>query len=50
LQENDIDPHELKGGDSTLDLYKDKNGNIYVGDKSGKGVGQYTGYNIKNYN
>ncbi|MBI3184966.1 MAG: hypothetical protein HYZ28_22730 [Myxococcales bacterium] len=43
-----IDPEELKGGVRTgqWDLYKDKEGNIYINPKSGEGPGEPTGINI----
>lgn len=42
-----VDVHELKGGKSSkFDLYKDREGNIYIFRKGGKGEGEYTGYNI----
>lgn len=52
LKENDIDPHELKqsgsgGRVSDKDLYKDRDGNVYVKPKGGKGPGEPTGVNLK---
>jgi RHS repeat-associated protein len=51
LQGNGIDIHELKGGKgaSRYDLYKDSKGEIYVKRKGGKGEGEATGLNIKDY-
>jgi len=48
LKESDIDPEELKGGRKTgsLDLFKDKDGNIYIKPKNGSGPGESTGINI----
>jgi hypothetical protein len=48
LQKNDYDVHELKGGKnaSRFDLYKDKEGNIYIKPKGGIGDGDPTGINI----
>lgn len=48
LESNDIDVHELKGGEKTgqVDLYKDKNGDIYVKPKGGNGPGEPTYINI----
>jgi len=48
LQENGYDVHELKGGKnaSRFDLYKDREGNIYVKPKGGGGDGDPTGINI----
>lgn len=45
------DPEELKGGKATgqRDLFKDKKGNIYVKPKDGRGPGDPTGLNIKNF-
>jgi hypothetical protein len=49
LQNAGHDVHELKGGDnaSKYDLYKDKQGNVYVKPKGGKGPGEETGINVK---
>lgn len=51
LQDKGVDVHELKGGKSTgkLDLYKDRNGRIYVKPKGGKGAGEDTGLNVNDY-
>jgi RHS repeat-associated protein len=45
------DAEQLKGGTATgsLDLFKDKKGNIYVKPKDGSGPGDPTGLNINNY-
>ena len=53
LKENDIDPHELKqsgsgGRVSDKDLYKDREGNVYVKPKGGQGPGEPTNVNLKN--
>lgn len=47
LQSDGVDIHDLKGNDSTLDLYKNKNGEVYIGNKDGTGSGQATGYNTR---
>ncbi len=39
-------PHDLKGGDSTKDLFKDKKGNIFIKPKDGSGFGEPSGINI----
>jgi hypothetical protein len=53
LQEGGEDIHELKehcpGGPSKCDLYKDREGNIYVKPKGGRGPGEPTGLNINDY-
>ena len=51
LEEGGVDVHELKGNKSSgeRDLYKDSKGNIKIKPKGGKGPGEETGYNIKNY-
>jgi len=53
LQDNDIDPEQLKkdtvGGNPKtggFDLFKDKNGDIYVKPSDGRGPGEPTGINI----
>jgi RHS repeat-associated protein len=48
LQGNGIDPHDLKPkkGGSRFDLFKDKDGNIYVLPKSGKGEPDPAGIKI----
>ena len=48
LQDNGIDPEELKGGVHTgqWDLFKDRKGNIYIKPKNGSGPGDPTGINI----
>lgn len=46
LKKHGIDPHDLKNSNPRLDLFKDKNGNIYVKPKDGSGFGEFTGYNI----
>jgi RHS repeat-associated protein len=51
LKENDINPEELKKGvqgGGRQDLYSDRDGNIYVGNKDGTGEAEWTGLNIKN--
>jgi Bacterial toxin 33 len=47
LEKRGADVHALKGEDSTLDLYKDKDGNVYTGNKDGSGAGEATGYSLK---
>ena len=51
LQKSGVDVHELKGGKgaSRYDLYKDRQGNIIVKRKGGKGEGEATGLNIKDF-
>jgi Bacterial toxin 33 len=51
LKKGDIDIHELKDEEnaSKRDLFKDKDGNIYVKPKGGRGPGEETGLNINNY-
>jgi hypothetical protein len=50
LQESGIDPHELKPRkhSSRYDLFKDREGNIYVMNKDGSGKPEITGINIDN--
>jgi RHS repeat-associated protein len=43
-------PHDLKDGDSTKDLFKDKKGNVFVKPKSGIGFGEPTGINVNECN
>jgi RHS repeat-associated protein len=45
LKDKGIDPHNLKPN-SKYDLFKDKDGNIYVKPKDGSGPGDPTGINI----
>jgi RHS repeat-associated protein len=53
LKNHNIDPEQLKKeitGDrrgGRYDLYKDKQGNVYVKPKGGKGAGEHTGINMK---
>jgi len=51
LKDADFDIHDLKGGRgaSRYDLFKDKQGNIYMKPKSGSGPGDPLGINIKNF-
>jgi hypothetical protein len=51
LKEGGEDIHELKKGygSSRSDLYKDREGNIYVKPKGGRGPGEATGLNINDY-
>jgi len=51
LQEGGIDIHELKGGKnaSKYDLYKDRQGNIYIKRKGDSGEGEDTGLNINDF-
>lgn len=46
-------PHDLKegcpGGVSKCDLYKDRQGNIYVKPKGSSGAGEFTGLNINDF-
>jgi len=50
LKRGGVDPHDLKeGSPGQKDLYKDKNGNIIVKPKGGKGPGEPTGLNINDY-
>jgi hypothetical protein len=48
LEQVGEDIHELKGkkNASKRDLYKDRDGNIYVKPKGGRGPGEETGLNI----
>lgn len=51
LKKNDYDPHEIKqsgsgGRVSDKDLYKDREGNVLVKPKGGKGPGEPTGINL----
>jgi hypothetical protein len=46
LQANGIDPHDLKPN-SKYDLFKDRNGDVFVKPKSGSGPGDPTGINLK---
>jgi RHS repeat-associated protein len=41
-------PHDLKGGDATKDLFKDKKGNVFIKPKNGNGFGEPTGINVNN--
>ncbi len=53
LEEGGVDIHDLKddvpGGASKGDLYKDRNGDIYVKPKGGRGYGMETGLNINDF-
>lgn len=52
LKKGGVNPEtDLKGGVRTgqWDLYKDKQGNIYVKPKGGAGEGEETGYNINDF-
>ena len=53
LEEGGENAHEIKGGEnastSKRDLFKDKDGNIYVKPKDGSGPGEPTGLNVKDY-
>ena len=51
LERGNVDVHQLKGGKGAgrYDLFKDKDGNIYVKPKSGAGPGDPTGLNINHY-
>jgi hypothetical protein len=53
LKQAGVDIHDLKGdlnAGSEQDLYIDKNtGDIYVGNKNGKGAAENTGLNVNNY-
>jgi RHS repeat-associated protein len=42
-------PHELKPGGGPEDLYKDREGNIYVKPKGGAGPGEETGLNLREF-
>ena len=48
LKNAGINPHDLKPH-SDYDLFKDKQGNIYVKPKDGRGSGEPTGYNINDF-
>jgi len=43
------DPEALKENNAGLDLFKDKQGNIYIKPKNGSGPGEPTGLNIKDF-
>lgn len=51
LQNGGVDVHELKGGKnaSKFDLYKNRDGEVFVKPKGGKGPGDATGLNIRDY-
>jgi hypothetical protein len=51
MKSKDVDPHELKPRKhkSSYDLFKDKDGNIYVKPKDNSGPGDPTGYNINDF-
>jgi hypothetical protein len=51
LKQGDVDVHKIKGkkNASKRDFFKDKDGNIYIKPKGGKGPGEETGLNINNY-
>jgi hypothetical protein len=51
LEGKGIDAEELKGGKATgkLDLYKDKEGNVFIHPKGGSGPGEPTGININDF-
>ncbi|ENT6808092.1 polymorphic toxin type 33 domain-containing protein [Vibrio vulnificus] len=50
LKGHGIDPHDLKPkkNGSKYDLFKDRDGNIFVKPKKGNGPGEFTGFNIYN--
>jgi Bacterial toxin 33 len=48
LKENDIDPHDLRTATQTVDLYRGKRGNVWIGNKDGTGAPESTGINISN--
>jgi RHS repeat-associated protein len=49
LEEAGHHPHEFKPGGSKEDLYRDREGNIYVKPKGGAGPGEPTGINLKKW-
>lgn len=49
LKAGGTDPHSLKPSGGLEDLFKDKDGNIYVGNKDGTGEMEETGLNISDY-
>jgi hypothetical protein len=49
LEEAGHHPHELKPGGSSEDLYRDREGNIYVKPKGGAGPGEPTGINLRGF-
>ncbi|MBF0293181.1 MAG: hypothetical protein HQK86_13600 [Nitrospinae bacterium] len=51
LQEGGLDIHDIKLGDNTgrIDLYTNRRGDITIKPKGGKGPGEPTGYNIKDF-
>jgi len=48
LKDGGVDPHDLKDN-SKQDLFKDKDGNIFIKPKSGIGPGDPTGQNINDF-
>jgi hypothetical protein len=48
LKEENVDPHDLKPN-SRYDLFKNKDGDIFVKPKRGNGPGEPTGINIKDF-
>jgi hypothetical protein len=51
LKKGGVDIHDLKGGKnaSKYDLYKDRDGNIYVKPKGGQGPGEPAGLNVNDF-
>ncbi len=52
LKKGGVDIHKLKGGRgsrSRFDLYKDRNGDVYVARKGGTGEFEHTGVNVKDF-
>ncbi|HAS6045562.1 hypothetical protein D8T26_02900 [Vibrio vulnificus] len=50
LKGQGVDPHDMKPkkNGSKYDLFKDRDGNIFVKPKKGNGPGEFTGFNIYN--
>jgi RHS repeat-associated protein len=49
LEEAGLDAHDIKEGKKGADIYKDREGNLYVKPKPGRGPGDPTGINIKDH-
>ena len=49
LKKGGEDPEALKEYNAGLDLFKDKQGNIYIKPKNGQGPGEPTGLNINEF-
>jgi RHS repeat-associated protein len=49
LEEADLNAHDLKNQEKGKDIYKDREGNLYVKPKGGRGPGEPLGINIKDH-